>query len=71
MYIEENDIYIFLGEVIENGYNYKKCLEASIKKWSLTFEQAGKIHYIMENHNFSKDCHYEKFNEDLKEILEK
>lgn len=67
--IEEDNIYIFLCEVIENGYNYKKCLVAATEKWNLTYEQTSKIHYLMNNHSMASDSQFEKFVNDLEEIL--
>lgn len=71
MKILEDNIYIFLGEVVENGYNYKKCIEEAKKKWNLTFEQAEKIHQIMENHDMVSDNQFEKFTKDLQKIIQK
>jgi uncharacterized tellurite resistance protein B-like protein len=63
------EIAMFAAEAIENGYNYKNCLNMMKQDYNLSQEKLNEIEKLMRSFDMETDEEYEKFTSDLTALL--
>lgn len=62
---------MYLSEAIENGYNYKYCIDKAKEEYNLNDNVANEVESLMSNHKRwnGDDVYFEQFGKDLKGIV--
>lgn len=65
------EVWMFSGEIIENGYGIKKSVEYLKKEYKLTNEISEKLEKIIRNYERAENFeNYDELNKQIKKLLE-